>query len=566
MKTLRYWIAALAAIGFYLALTAVQIKVDLRQNGGWFVYPLDDAYIHLSVARNLVAHGVWGISPDSFSGASSSPAWTLLLAAAIRLFGTHLAFPLALNLVFGTLLLALACRTFQRWAPEVPPLRVFAVLIAIVLITPLPGLSLIGMEGTLQSLSIAALAVFSAEILSSDATSPRIFMAWLIAAFVAAASRYETLFFVAAFALVALALRRFVLLLQLAVVTAVPPLLYAIYAVRHGGYALPFSVIVKSHQAHATGPLTVSIANLAISPIAPVLMVALITAILRWRAQPGLDRTQTLLFLFVGVATLHLLFGPIGWLMRYEAYLYALGTLAVGLAILEHLATLHKRVESGGSGEPWYRPFAPVSLALLIALVPTLHDLIARAHHGYLLPVESAHDRYVEHLPAALFVRDFYRGRPVVANDIGFIAYYGDASILDPIGLGSIQPVRLIRSGKELTATDMQTWSASQNADLAILQTDYPNISEIVPSGWILVQTWCYPRNIVFRDHTISFFAPTKQKADELRANLDRFTPPSKQLVRADYVDGATRAAQRPLSEEAPCVEGNAGAQTAGVR
>jgi hypothetical protein len=546
-------IAALVAVTLYLALVLVQVHTGLRQNGGVFVYPLDDAYIHLTVARNLAFHGVWGITPHGFSGASSSPGWTLLLAIALRIFGVHLMIPLWMNIFFGVFLLVFAFKTFVRWTPDAGALLVFGFLMAIVLLTPLPGLTLIGMEGTLQAACAAALALFSAEVLTREDHPSTVHIAWLLAAFAAAAVRYETVFFVLTFAGVALLRRRLGLAIQLGLATALPPALYALYAIRHGVYALPFSVIVKSHQSHAAGPFTVSPANLITSPIAPIFLIALITLVLRWRSHPSSGRTQTLLLLFLGTALLHILAGPTGWLMRYEAYLYALGTVSVGLALAENLAHPVNLVANDQPAVQPARHYTPATIALLIALLPTFQDLFARMHHGFTLPVESAHDRYVEHLSPALFVQNFYKGGTVVANDIGFIGYYGDVVLLDPIGLGSIEPVRLIKSGKELTAATMQSWAASEDADLAILQTDYPNIHDIVPASWLLVETWCYPRNIVFRDHTISFFAPTPEKAQKLRTELNRFKPLSPLVTRTEYTDGAERSAERPLTEIAPC-------------
>lgn len=43
-------------------------------------FPLDDAWIHQTYARNLVEHGEWSYIPGIPSGGSTSPLWTLLLA------------------------------------------------------------------------------------------------------------------------------------------------------------------------------------------------------------------------------------------------------------------------------------------------------------------------------------------------------------------------------------------------------------------------------------------------------------------------------------------------------
>jgi hypothetical protein len=67
------------------AIIAAAVFLGMRSTGGRLGYTLDDPYIHLSIARNLAAHGVWGVNEGEFAGASSSPLWTLLLAGAVRI-------------------------------------------------------------------------------------------------------------------------------------------------------------------------------------------------------------------------------------------------------------------------------------------------------------------------------------------------------------------------------------------------------------------------------------------------------------------------------------------------
>jgi len=43
-------------------------------------YPLDDAWIHQTYARNLVVYGEWSFIPGLVSGGSTSPLWTIILS------------------------------------------------------------------------------------------------------------------------------------------------------------------------------------------------------------------------------------------------------------------------------------------------------------------------------------------------------------------------------------------------------------------------------------------------------------------------------------------------------
>src|SRR5512135_3568930 len=48
-------------------------------------FPLDDAWIHATYARNLAIRGEWSFLPGQPSAGSTSPLWRLLLAAGARI-------------------------------------------------------------------------------------------------------------------------------------------------------------------------------------------------------------------------------------------------------------------------------------------------------------------------------------------------------------------------------------------------------------------------------------------------------------------------------------------------
>lgn len=64
-------IAALVAVFFYLLVSVLTSRVG---------FPLDDAWIHLTYARNLAEHGEWAFRLGEQSAGSTSPLWTALLS------------------------------------------------------------------------------------------------------------------------------------------------------------------------------------------------------------------------------------------------------------------------------------------------------------------------------------------------------------------------------------------------------------------------------------------------------------------------------------------------------
>jgi hypothetical protein len=72
------------AVGIAAILSAL-LYVAWSWAGGHVGFPLDDAWIHQTYARNLVEYGQWAFVPGRPSAGSTSPLWTLLLAVGYAL-------------------------------------------------------------------------------------------------------------------------------------------------------------------------------------------------------------------------------------------------------------------------------------------------------------------------------------------------------------------------------------------------------------------------------------------------------------------------------------------------
>src|SRR3972149_6954931 len=137
------WPAWVMVGGLWLAVI-VLLSVMLQRTGGNFNYALDDAYIHLAMARKFSEHGVWGITPQAFSASTSSPAYTLLLSVAIALGGQSESWPLIINVLCATAFLPVVDRILV--GAGLRPLVRLVALLFITLIAPLPPLIFSGME------------------------------------------------------------------------------------------------------------------------------------------------------------------------------------------------------------------------------------------------------------------------------------------------------------------------------------------------------------------------------------------------------------------------------------
>src|SRR4030067_1070587 len=75
-------------------------------------FPLDDAWIHQTYARNLAQRGEWAFLPGRPSAGSTSPLWTILLAVGHALRTD----PRAWAYLLGTAALVLTAMAAMQWA------------------------------------------------------------------------------------------------------------------------------------------------------------------------------------------------------------------------------------------------------------------------------------------------------------------------------------------------------------------------------------------------------------------------------------------------------------------
>jgi 4-amino-4-deoxy-L-arabinose transferase-like glycosyltransferase len=120
----------------------------LSAGGG---FPLDDSWIHQTYGRNLAQYGEWAFTPGTPSTASTSPLYTVLLAAGYRLGIPHLIWTHGLGIACLAISGLIAARMAERLLPVSKRIGLFAGL-AVVSAWHLLWAAAAGMETMLFSM------------------------------------------------------------------------------------------------------------------------------------------------------------------------------------------------------------------------------------------------------------------------------------------------------------------------------------------------------------------------------------------------------------------------------
>ena len=508
------WGPLAAAVAAYWTLTFALLMVGLGRTGGVFVYAQDDPYIHLTIARTLAIHGVWGIRADEFASASSSPLWTALLAVLWKVGARATWWPLVLNLIAGAGTLSFAHEVLR---PRLLPIPRFLALMVLTAATPLPTLALIGMEHSLQILLVLALVWVATGIIEEEARS-RIGLLCLLAALLAA-TRYEGLLVVGAAAAVMALNRRYIAACASGLASLAPVVLFGVYSTVHGALPLPNSVLMKSGPGRfatlGSGIAAVASDWLAVlnifgrPPVLTLTIAVLLALAFMWTAHNREDaRIRNAGLIFLASVTLHVCLVKIEWFFRYEAYLVALGILTMALACSLRMRGALPRL-------PQERTMPASMLAILLCLPVAVRSLSAVA-----VTPGAMRNVFEQQYQMGLFFRGAYPGDPIAVNDIGAVGWLSPSPIVDIVGLATKEVADLKRH-RRFDGPALERLIAVRGVRAVAM---YEKVFEpIIPRSWTLVGEWTIANNVGVSEDTVGFYAPTPADVTRLRGALDAF-------------------------------------------
>lgn len=153
----------------------------------------------------------------------------------------------------------------------------------------------------------------------------------------------------------------------------------------------------------------------------------------------------------------------------------------------------------------------------------------------------SMSDRQLEHVLAARLIADHYQGKTIVLNDIGAVGFYADVRFLDLYGIGSTESMAiLVSAGRPLGM--ITEWIEGSEARIAVLQTEGSWVAKAMPGAWIHVADRRIPRNVLFGDRTVGFYARDDTEAAFLARRISEWTQPS--AVHCDQLEESCALSQ----------------------
>jgi hypothetical protein len=574
-------------LGAYLLLVSGMLGAALRKTGGHLVYPTDDTYISMSLAKNLAAHGTLGITKYEYSACSSTPLYIPILAATFRIFGPLVVLPLLINVLAGIALLWLAARILTEHGMTSPH-GVAAVLLVLLLAVPMTALTILGMEHLIHAAATLAFAWYSAACLSSERRPNLLLLCGL--AFLLGGIRYEGLFTVGGACLLLLLAGKIRPALLSGAAAVIPATAVGLYSVRKGWFFLPNSLLLKGSLPQGGTALFFSVPKtILLSVCAPALLLATLALVsrsrLRWNvklllaalvagaglslASPGnwLDLTRNVLVrlahlpaespavfglaafallcrvlfarrlpatakymtgVFLISAILHQELANYGWFYRYESYLVALGIVTAALCIWDLRSTLSPAKEAAKrkASEPRRRAPGTAAVAAALVALATLVPLLTRSFHSLADIGPRVFDIYGQQYQMASFFRTYYPHSRIALNDVGAVTFYGDdLHCLDLAGLASIDAMRLRRRGN-FTLQDLDDLVHRRGTQVIAVYDKWFGFDRMpAPRDWIRVEKWTIAYSRGLGDRTVSFYGVGMENAWRLRANLRKFDP-----------------------------------------
>lgn len=498
-----YWV-----LSIYLLLVIAEFIAILIVNQGVFMFTLDDPYIHLALAENIL-QGHYGVNSQEYSAPSSSILWPFIIAPFTLLQNAQF-MVLLLNIFLGGLSLIVVAQVLQQIIDAKPTLQLsdktqLLLLVAFMLVANLVGLVYTGMEHSLQVLVAVIIAWGLIENLQTEKTPMLLWLAILLAPLI----RYECLALSGAALLYLFCRKEMVRSVFCGVIIVLLLVSFSLFLLHLDLSYLPDSVLAKSDVAvSGLQKLVINISrNFHLPNTVKTLMVLLLAIyLLRCACLAAMNKNQRLLCFVTGLALIvHLLAGRVGWYFRYEIYVWSMAMLVLAYVYFTSLKPFKKRRDKLAIN-------GMIATFLFVSTVESLFVLLTT-------PIAASniyHQQYQMHR----LITEYYK-KPVAVNDLGWTTYKNKNYVLDLWGLGS-SAARVSRKTSN-NVLWMDELAAKADIEMIMIYNNKVWFPE-VPDNWVKVAEMGIIGPKITSWFAVSIFARSTSSVREVSYAVSEFS------------------------------------------
>ncbi|MCY0969491.1 hypothetical protein [Chryseobacterium wangxinyae] len=507
-----FWISLMAVFsvcaGYYFH--------SLSQTEGNFTYPIDDAYIHLAIAKKFSENHIWGVTSHQFSSTSSAPLFTFILSFLITVFGNHDIIPLLFNIFFGAGIIYILNKYYSQYfakSSHIVLATLFTVFFSLLHLHVLMGMEHI-FQVFLFAVNIYCLSQKDKSKIASGVFFSTLFLMGLV--------RFESMFYFVILAFVFLILKNWRDALLVLIIGFLPIVLFCCFNFQQSGYYFPNSVVVKGTRLSLDSTLFNQIKNIFIHKlllnisfykigIFPILICILIIR-KSWKGNKFSDiiKNNFLLVVFSLLMICHTLFADLKGAFRYEAYILV----GFSMAIIPKIINLFEN----------FRSFIKEETLLSFLIVMNIFLMIYKLNSGHQLLRYGSKNIYEQQVQSARFLNQYYNHAKVVANDIGAITYFTDIRLLDIAGLASTETIVFNEKnavfGSEFKSF-LTDYCDDHQFEIAVVYEDW--LQGQIPDNWRKVADLTIQNKTTVANSRVSIYSIDQTKIDLLKENIKRF-------------------------------------------
>ncbi len=523
MSKLKTYIPLIISLGILTALILYVLMMSLDVTEGKFIYVLDDAYIHLAFAKNIVINGVAGITKYENSSSSSSPLWTLILILIFYLTGVNELVPLILNILFSFVLITLAFFFFKKYSLT----NVFSTsgLLAIIIITPLILNIFTGMEHLLQTIFTISFIFLSVKELSSGESNPgkiknSDILIFTLSALLASI-RYEDLIIIVVVSLIFFFRKKYFKGIFIMISGIIPVIIYGVISVYNGGFFIPNSILLKIALPEFVTMLTgTDIFERIVSylgfnkKIIILFTISVSVFLLQIRLKKSfLSEIPLLLFIIISIILLNKILLTASY-FRYDVYIVITSIVINVIALYDYFSEKFKvkpDLSFIRKNKTMLALFTFFSIFLIYKTFESGKTILA------------AKNIFEQQYQMSGFVNKYYSGKEIALNDIGTVNFFADIRCTDFIGIGNNDIARERFDGS-FNENSMSEIAKRNKVKISILYEKWFDNYGGIPKDWIKIGQWKISDNYICGDDAVSFYAVSKDEEAKLKNNLKSFS------------------------------------------